>query len=130
MAKKHEIYKCDICGNIIEVLFEGAGELVCCEQPMDLLEEKSTDVGNEKHVPVFERINDNEVLIKVGSEPHPMEEKHHIQMIEVFTPDGILRKYLDINDKPEFLVKLNQEVKHAREYCNIHGLWKGENHDN
>lgn len=130
MTKKFEIYKCEICGNIIEVLFDGAGELVCCEQPMDLLEEKTSDIGNEKHVPVFEKNENGELLVKIGSEPHPMEEKHYIQMIEVFMDNGILRKYLDINNSPELLVKLNKEVKHAREYCNIHGLWKGVNHDN
>ena len=130
MTKQFEIYKCDICGNIIEVLFDGAGELVCCEEPMELLEEKTQDEGNEKHVPVFEKTNSDELLVKVGAEPHPMEEKHSIKMIEVFTEDGILRKYLDFHEKPEFLIKLNQEVKHAREYCNIHGLWKGDNNDN
>jgi len=129
MTKQHEIYKCKVCGNIIEVLFEGAGELVCCEQPMTLMKEKTQEEMQEKHVPVFEKGLNGEILVTVGEIPHPMEEKHYIQMIEIFTDDGIIeRKYLIPNQKPEFLVKLNQGITHAREYCNLHGLWKGENH--
>lgn len=127
MTKKYEIYKCEVCGNIVEVLFEGAGELVCCEQSMTLLKEKTQEEMNEKHVPVMEKTFNDEVLIKVGELPHPMEEKHYIQMIEVFTDDGCLkRKFLNPNQKPEFLVKLKQGITHAREYCNIHGLWKAD----
>lgn len=128
MAKQFEIYKCEVCGNVIEVLFEGAGELVCCEEPMTLMKEKTVDEMKEKHVPVFEKGLNGNVLVKVGENPHPMEKEHYIQMIEVFGEDNILeRKYLLPEQKPEFLVKLNQGITHAREYCNIHGLWKGEN---
>ena len=129
MAKQFEIYKCEVCGNIIEVLFAGAGELVCCEEPMTLMQEKTQDEMSEKHVPVLEQGLSGEILIKVGEIPHPMADEHYIQMIEVFSDDGVLqRKYLKPNQKPEFLVKSNQGITHAREYCNIHGLWsKGEN---
>lgn len=131
MAKRFEIYKCEICGNVIEVLVGGAGELVCCEQAMTLMEEKVTEEGlNEKHIPVFEKNEDGELIVKVGSIEHPMTDEHYIQFIEVFCDEGILRKYLEPNQKPEFLVKLNQDVRFAREYCNIHGLWKGENNAN
>jgi len=128
MTERNEIYKCEICENTVEVLFEGAGELVCCGEPMKKLEEHAKDIGQEKHVPVFEKMINGDILVKVGETPHPMTEEHHVKMIEIFTDDGILRKYFEVNQKPEFLVKLNQEIKHAREYCNIHGLWKGENH--
>ena len=125
MANQREIYKCEVCGNIVEVLFEGAGELVCCEEPMTLMKEKTQEEMQEKHVPVFEKGLNGEILVKVGEFPHPMEKEHYIQMIEVFTTDGIIeRKYFTPNQKPEFLVKLNQGITHAREYCNIHGLWK------
>ena len=129
MAKQFEIYKCEVCGNIVEVLFEGAGELVCCEEPMNLLKEKTQEEMKEKHLPVFEKGLSGNVLVKVGEVPHPMTNEHYIQMIEVFTDEGVLeRKYLLPNQKPEFLVKLEQGITHAREYCNIHGLWmKGEN---
>ena len=131
MAKRYEIYKCEICGNIIEVLIGGAGELVCCEQTMDLVPEKTQEEGlTEKHIPIFETTENGETLVKVGSVEHPMLPEHYIQFIEVFTDNGILRKYLEPNQKPEFLIKLNGDLKHAREYCNIHGLWKGENHVN
>ncbi|MCR4880851.1 MAG: desulfoferrodoxin [bacterium] len=129
MAKQFEIYKCEICGNIIEVLFGAAGELVCCGEPMTLMIEKTQEEMHEKHLPVLEKGLSGDVIVKVGEVPHPMTKEHYIQMIEVFTKDGILeRKYLFPSQKPEFLIKLNQGITHAREYCNIHGLWmKGEN---
>jgi superoxide reductase len=84
MTKKGQIYKCEICGNIVEVLDEGVGELVCCGQPMKLIEEKTEDEGKEKHVPIIER-NEEGVKIKVGSVPHPMTEEHYIEWIEIST---------------------------------------------
>ena len=122
MAERYEIYKCEICGNVIEVLHGGAGQLVCCGQPMKLMEAKKEEQGYEKHLPVVEK-EDGKTRIKVGSVPHPMEEEHFIEMIEVITTDGrILRKYLEPGQKPEveFDVK---DIKEAREYCTIHGLW-------
>ena len=90
MAKLYEIYKCDVCGNIIEVLHEGDGELVCCEEPMKLLEEQTEEQGKEKHVPVVEK-TDKGIKVKIGSVPHPMEEKHYIEWIEIITDQGSCR---------------------------------------
>jgi superoxide reductase len=123
MVKRFEVYKCGICGNIVEVLHVGGGKLVCCGKPMEMMVEKSADQGKEKHVPVVER-TDEGVKVKVGSVAHPMEEKHFIEWIEVLTEDGVMRKFLEPGEAPEaeFAVK---DVKMAREYCTIHGLWKG-----
>ena len=131
MTKKHELYKCDICGNMIEVVLSGMGELVCCGKPMELIVEK-TDDGEftEKHVPIFHKCENGDTLIRVGTVEHPMHENHYIQFIEVFAGNGLLRKYLTPAEKPEFLIKLKNNLKHAREYCNLHGLWKGENDAN
>lgn len=128
MAKKLEVYQCEICGNIVEVLHGGKGQLVCCGEPMKLLEPKRTEEGNEKHLPVIEK-KDGEIKVKVGSIPHPMEEKHHIEWIEVLTKDDrAYRKFLSYNDEPEANFKIPYEHIHSiREHCNIHGLWSLEN---
>ncbi len=123
MTKLNEVYKCSICGNIVEVLHTGAGELVCCGKPMDLMEEKSEDQGLEKHVPVIEK-TDKGVLVKVGSVPHPMEEKHYIEWIEIIADGTAYRKYLKPGDSPEAEFCIDAEQVTAREYCNVHGLWK------
>lgn len=122
MAERFQIYKCEVCGNIVEVLHAGAGELVCCEQPMKLMEAKTEDVGKEKHVPVIDK-TDQGILVKVGSVPHPMEEKHYIEWIVITTDRGIFRKFLNPNEKPEAEFKIKEVIQVAREYCNIHGLW-------
>jgi superoxide reductase len=124
MTAQKQIYRCNICGNITEVLHTGKGELVCCGQPMELLVEKTTDAGQEKHVPVIEKTA-NGVKVKVGSIPHPMEEKHYIEWIEVITDGGSCQKFLKPGGKPEAEFEIGtQKVKAAREYCSIHGLWK------
>jgi superoxide reductase len=124
MTEVRQVYKCEICGNIVEVLHKGAGTLVCCNKPMTLREENTVDASKEKHVPVVELV-DGGVLVKVGSVEHPMEEKHYIEWIEVHTKDKVYRKYLNPGEKPEAFFKLNnEEVLFAREYCNLHGLWK------
>ena len=123
MAKLKEVYKCSICGNITEVLHAGAGELVCCGQPMQLLEEKAQDEGNEKHVPVVEAV-DGGIKVKVGSVAHPMEEAHYIEWIELVA-DGIsYRKFLSPSDAPEAEFAVKADSYSAREYCSVHGLWK------
>ena len=124
MAKKLEIYKCAACGNIVEVLHGGAGELVCCGEPMKLLTENTTDASKEKHVPVIEKI-DGGYKVKVGSVPHPMEAKHYIEWIELLADGKAYRQFLDPGMPPEatFLIKAGSVS--AREHCNIHGLWKG-----
>lgn len=130
MAKKLEMYKCDICGNLVEVVLEGAGELVCCGKPMKLLESNSVDGMGEKHVPVFEEVGDD-FNIKIGSQPHPMTAEHYIQFIEVVSKDGVYikRKYLNPEDEPLLRLKGYDKGKiTAKEYCNIHGLWESENY--
>lgn len=125
MTKLRQVYKCNICGNIVEVLHEGVGELVCCGQPMNLQQEKTEDVGNEKHVPVIQK-NEKGILVKVGSAPHPMEEKHYIEWIELIADDIVYRKFLKPNEKPEEEFCVEAEKITAREYCNVHGLWKSK----
>ncbi len=122
MTGKLEVYKCEICGNIVEVLHEGKGQLVCCGQPMKLLEEKTEEQGKEKHVPVVEK-TEKGIKVKVGSVPHPMEEKHYIEWIEVVTNTGALHKFLKPGDAPEAEFETKDAIVQVREYCSIHGLW-------
>ena len=123
MTELNEIYKCEICGNIVQMLHAGPGELVCCGQPMGLLEEKTAEMALEKHVPVIERDGDL-IRIYVGSTLHPMEENHHIEWIELIADGRRQRKYLKPGDPPEALFLCRGEKLSAREYCNLHGLWK------
>jgi superoxide reductase len=123
MTQEKQIYKCNICGNIVEVLHSGVGQLVCCGQPMALLTEKTEDVGMEKHLPVIEK-TERGVRVKIGSIPHPMEEKHYIEWIEIIAEGTSYRKFLRPGDKPEAEFEIQAENIEAREYCNIHGLWK------
>ncbi|MDZ7798680.1 MAG: desulfoferrodoxin [Patescibacteria group bacterium] len=125
MTELKQVYKCAVCGNIVEVLHTGVGELVCCGQPMDGPQAKTEDEGQEKHVPVIEK-TDNGVKVRIGSDPHPMEEKHYIEWIELVCGDNIRRKVLEPGDKPEaeFCLKEPEKEIFARQYCNIHGLWK------
>jgi len=123
MAELKQIYKCNICGNIVEVIHAGVGQLVCCGQPMELLTEKTADVGLEKHVPVIEKIG-NKVKVKVGGVPHPMEQKHYIEWIEIIADGKTCKKLLTPGDKPEAEFEIAAKKLEAREYCNIHGLWK------
>lgn len=123
MTEVKQIYKCNICGNIVEVLHAGVGQLVCCGQPMELLKEKTEDVGLEKHVPVIEKLN-GKIKVKVGSVPHPMEDKHWIEWIELVADGKVYRKFLNPGDSPEAYFEIEAENVTAREYCNLHGLWK------
>jgi superoxide reductase len=125
MVKLKEIYKCNVCGNIVEVVHTGGGELVCCGQPMELLTEKLQEVGNEKHVPVIEKTQIG-VKVKVGSIPHPMEEKHYIEWIELHADETVYRKFLRPAEKPEVEFCVTAKKLSARDYCNIHGLWKSK----
>ena len=124
MAEKLQIYKCEICGNIVEVLHGGAGEQVCCGQPMKNLAAKTADVGKEKHVPVIEKIAGG-VKVKVGSVAHPMEEKHYIEWIEIIADGKAYRQFLKPGEAPEAIFKTEAKTIVAREYCNVHGLWEG-----
>ena len=122
--ERDNIYKCEVCGNIVELVHVGGGELVCCGQPMNLQEEKSGDEGTEKHKPIIVK-SEKGTTIKVGSIDHPMDEDHYIEWIEVLVGDKVLKKYLSVGDKPEFTL-CDVEVKSARAYCNKHGLWKSD----
>lgn len=125
MTKLNEIYRCNVCGNIVEVLHTGADSLVCCGQKMELLKENSVDAAIEKHVPVIEK-NGSGVIIKVGSVPHPMVEEHHIEWIEILFDGKVNRQYLNPGDKPEAEFNIQADDILARAYCNLHGLWKSE----
>ena len=126
MASKLQIYKCTICGNIVEVMHEGVGTLVCCGQPMKLMQENTVDASLEKHVPVIQKTA-NGVKIKVGSIAHPMEEKHYIEWIQIIADGKICRKFLKPGNTPEAEFAIKADKIEAREYCNIHGLWKSAN---
>ncbi len=124
MTQKLQVYKCGVCGNMVEVIHEGAGELVCCGQPMNLLKENTTDAAKEKHVPVAEK-TERGLKVTVGSVKHPMEEKHYIEWIELLVGSKALRAFLKPGDDPSAVfegVSGNRII--AREYCNIHGLWR------
>ena len=124
MTKLRQIYKCNICGNIIEVLHEGVGELVCCGESMELMDEKTDDSSTEKHVPYIEK-TEKGVLVKVGqNQDHPMEEKHYIEWIQVIADGVSYRKFLKPGLKPQAEFEIKANNLWAREYCNIHGLWK------
>ncbi|PIU21638.1 MAG: desulfoferrodoxin [Candidatus Diapherotrites archaeon CG08_land_8_20_14_0_20_34_12] len=125
MVAKNEIYKCSVCGNIVGVLHVGGGTLVCCGKPMDLMKENTVDAALEKHVPVIEKTSAG-FKVKVGSVPHPMEEKHYIEFIELIADGLIYKKFLNPGEKPEAEFCINAKQVTAREYCNLHGLWKSQ----
>lgn len=123
MAKQLEIYKCGLCGNLVEVLHGGDGELVCCGEPMKHLVESTADSSTEKHVPVIEKI-DGGYKVVVGSTLHPMEEKHYIEWIELIADGKAYREFLSPGKAPEAVFMIDAESVTARENCNVHGLWK------
>lgn len=121
-----QVYKCSVCGNIVELVHVGGGPLSCCGQLMVLQKPGITDGATEKHVPVIEK-KDGGYLVRVGEQPHPMVEAHHIEWIEIITKDRVFRKFLNPGDKPEaFFEGIEDDHFTVREYCNIHGLWKNE----
>jgi len=123
MAKRLEVYKCELCGNIVEVLHGGEGELVCCGKPMKLMVENTTDAAKEKHVPVIEKTADG-YKVKIGSVPHPMTAEHQIEWIELLADGVAYREFLKPGDAPEATFAVAAAKVSAREYCNLHGLWK------
>jgi len=123
MTELLQIYKCTVCGNIVEVVHASTGTLVCYGKPMELQQPKTADVGKEKHVPVIEKTTKG-IRVKVGSVPHPMEDKHYIEWIEVIVDGAAYRKFLKPGGKPEAEFEVSGKSILAREYCNIHGLWK------
>ena len=125
VEKIGQIFKCEICGNIVEVMHVGGAAIVCCGQPMGLLEEKTGDEGKEKHVPIIEKTG-NGVKVKVGSVPHPMEEKHFIEWIEIIADGSSCKKFLKPGQAPEAEFETSAAGVSARIYCNLHGLWKSK----
>jgi len=123
MTKRLQIYKCEVCGNMVEMIHDGIGQLVCCGKPMKLYEENTVDASKEKHVPVIEKVA-GVFRVKVGSVPHPMEEKHYIEWIEVIADGKTYREFLKPGDVPEAVFMIDASTVTAREYCNLHGLWK------
>jgi superoxide reductase len=122
MTEINQVYKCAVCGNIVEVVHSGVGQLVCCNQPMQLQTAKNQDQGSEKHVPVSEQ-SANEVTIKVGSVPHPMDEDHYIEWVELIPEGQVLRQTLKPGAEPKAKFLVPASAGKARAYCNIHGLW-------
>jgi superoxide reductase len=123
MTELNQVYKCSVCGNIVEVIHASGGTLVCCGKNMDLQNPNTTDAAQEKHVPVVKRTKTS-VKVKIGSKKHPMEEKHYIEWIEIIADGKVYRHFLKPGDKPEAKFKVAAENVVAREYCNLHGLWK------
>jgi superoxide reductase len=122
-TERLQVYKCEVCGNIVEVLHPGAGELVCCQQPMALQVENTTDAAQEKHVPVIEKV-DGGVKVKVGSVAHPMEADHYIEWIELIADGKVYRQFLNPGDAPEAVFSVEGGELSARAYCNLHGHWR------
>lgn len=123
MAKKLEIYKCELCGNIVEVLHGAGGKLVCCGKEMALVTENTIEASKEKHIPVIESMEKG-IKVKIGSVAHPMEEKHYIEWIELIADDRSYIKFLKAGDEPEATFCIKADSFTAKAYCNIHGLWK------
>lgn len=123
--KRLNVYKCEECGNIVELMYAGGGELVCCGAPMKHLEPSTADSTTEKHVPVIEKMDGGYKVI-VGSTLHPMVEAHYIQWIELVTEKQTLIAFLEPDSEPAAIFKTDEKVLMAREYCNLHGLWKAE----
>lgn len=123
MTGLNQIYKCNVCGNIVELVHAGVGELVCCGQPMELQKENTVDAAEEKHVPVIEK-TDTGVKVKIGPDPHPMEQEHYIEWVEIIANGQVYRKFLKPGDEPEAEFNIKAGKTAAREYCNLHGLWK------
>ena len=123
MTEKLQVYRCEVCGNIVEMVHEGKGKLVCCGKPMKLIVENTVDAAKEKHVPVVEK-TDTGFKVTVGSIAHPMEEKHYIEWIEVIAGGKAYRQFLKPGGAPEALFNIEADKVTAREYCSLHGLWK------
>ncbi len=122
-TQKLQVFKCSVCGNIVEVIHAAGGTLVCCGKPMDLLTENTTDAATEKHVPVIEKA-DGGIKVTVGSVAHPMEQEHHIEWIELIVDGKSYRQFLNPGEAPEAFFAVEGDQMTAREYCNLHGLWK------
>ena len=123
MTELHEIYKCNVCGNMVEIISAKEGTLVCCGQNMELQEANIIDASKEKHVPVVEKIGGG-YLVKIGSMLHPMTQEHHIEWIELLADGIAYRQFLKPGDQPQAYFCVNATSATAKEYCNLHGLWQ------
>lgn len=123
MTQRDQVYKCEKCGNLVNVVHGAGGKLVCCGEEMKLLEPNTVDAAREKHVPVIEKTG-NRVKVSVGSVPHPMEAEHYIETISILTDKKLYRAYMSPGDKPEAVFEVDGDIQCARAYCNLHGLWK------
>ena len=123
MTKLNEVYKCELCGNIVEVVHGAGGTLVCCGKNMNNIVENTVDAAKEKHIPVIEKVEGG-VLVKIGEVEHPMMDNHFIEWVEVQTTTKVYKKYFKPGEKPEALFMIDEEIVAVREYCNVHGLWK------
>ena len=123
MTQLNQVYRCQVCGNIVEVLHAGQGELVCCGQPMQLLAANTVDAATEKHVPVIEVAADK-ITVRVGSQAHPMTPEHYLEWIELMVDGRVYRHNLQPQDKPQATFTVSGKIISARTYCNLHGLWK------
>ncbi len=123
MIKNLEVYKCEICGNIVETVHGSGGELVCCNQPMSLLKENSVDAATEKHVPLVKK-EGNTYHVSVGSVEHPMGDDHYIEWIELIADDKVFIKFMKPGEKPAAVFTVEAKKVYARAYCNLHGFWK------
>lgn len=130
MTVRKQIYRCNVCGNMVEITQAGAGQLICCGQPMELLAEKTSEEGTEKHLPVIEKTG-KQIKVKVGSVPHPMEAAHFIQWIELIAGEKSQRQFLNPSQTPEAVFEIEEKADRleAREYCNLHGLWASRNQE-
>ncbi|SMB78794.1 superoxide reductase [Desulfonispora thiosulfatigenes DSM 11270] len=124
MKSKVSFFRCEICGNIVELIKNGGGELVCCGQPMVKLEANTTEAAYEKHIPVVTK-KDNQIHVDVSSVPHPMTEAHFIEWVVVVTDDTVERIALSPNDEPK-IVTCDKDDVEVYAYCNLHGLWKAD----
>jgi superoxide reductase len=122
-TKQLQVYQCGVCGNMVEVVHESAGQLTCCNQPMNLLEENTVDAATEKHIPVVEKI-DGGFKVSVGSVAHPMAEDHYIEWIELIAGDKVYCQFLKPGQAPEATFQVAASEVTARAYCNLHGHWK------
>ncbi len=128
MTERLEMYRCNICGNLVQVILSGEGELVCCGQPMEHLNPNTSEEGaQEKHIPVYSK-TENGVEILVGSTPHPMIDEHYIMFIESISEDRNRMKlqYLHPGEEPKMFLTEEYGRETALEFCNIHGLWEGK----
>jgi superoxide reductase len=125
MTKRNQVYRCEKCGNLINIVHDADANLVCCGDEMKLLEPNTVDAAQEKHIPIVEK-SGSTVNISVGSVPHPMEKEHFIETISILTDNRLYRLYLSPGDKPEAIFNIDGDIKCVRAYCNLHGLWKSE----